>query len=596
MSDRARVGFLTFCLFAGTAVLIIRLFSISVVQHTDYIVKAERQQNVEKTILPKRGDVFVEDAASGQPSLVATSLERYSLSATPNEVPNPAPYAHLLAQISGANEANLLKIFNDKGLYMEPIMHGLTKDDVTRIGKQISDLDIQLGIRTDQVPVNFDTAQGDVIYYLGGTYFQREYQRTYPEGPLLGQVLGFVNSKGVGQYGLEGQYDQQLKGYAGQLTLEQDSFGRLLGATDSVQGKDGSSYVLSIDRNVQYRVEQELAQQVKDDEAKGGSVIVMDPNTGEIVAMANTPSYDPNNYGAIAKDHIEYFDNQSVSGMWEPGSIFKPLVMSAAIDSSLVKPDTRSVFPASVTVDGHVINTALNKAFGDESMTDVLVNSDNVAMVWVANKLGNANMFKYLQNYGFGTVTGVDLANEIAGQLPALDSWRNINRATISFGQGIGVTPLQIATAYSVIANGGKLVRPHVVHALIGANGKEQLIPTTTGQQVIKPETAQEVRDMLTAVVVHNHKNAGVAGYKIGGKTGTAQVPDPEKGGYLPNAYNHSFAGMIPADNPKFVMLVKIDEPNIAKVGTFAETTAVPLFGRIAQFLVNYYQIPPTNK
>jgi cell division protein FtsI/penicillin-binding protein 2 len=596
MSDRARVGILIFCLFAGSAVLVVRLFSISVLQHSKYIAKADNQQNVEKTILPRRGNVYVQDQATGQPSLVATSLERYALSVTPHDVTDPGPYAKLLAKISGADEGNLLKIFNEKGFYMEPIMHGLTKDQVSDIGKKLSELDIQLGVRTKAVDVNFDSAQGDIIYYLGGTYFQREYQRTYPEAALLGQELGFVNNKGVGQYGFEGQYDQQLKGYAGQLKLEQDSTGHLLSATDSVQGKDGSNYVLSIDRNVQYRVEQELAQQVKDDEAKGGSVIIMDPKTGEIVAMANTPSYDPNNFSQTAKDHIDYFDNQSISNMWEPGSIFKPIIMSAAIDQNLVQPDTRNTFAASVTVDGHTINTALNKAFGDESMTDVLVNSDNVAMVWVANKLGNQTMFDYLQKYGFGTATGVDLANEITGDLPGLAIWRNITRATVSFGQGIGVTPLQIAAAYSAIANGGNLVRPRIVHALVNASGKEQLVPTTAGQQIIKPETAAKLRDMLTAVVVHNHKKAGVDGYKIGGKTGTAQVPDSKNGGYLPNAYNHSFAGMIPADDPKFVMLVKIDEPNIAKVGTFAESTAVPLFGRLAQFLVNYYQIPPTNK
>lgn len=602
MSERGRVGFLTFCLFAGTIVLLWQLFSITIVQHKAYLALAAKQQNVEKDILPRRGDIFVQDHAANKDSLAATSIEQYSLSVTPNEVIHKPEYAHLLAQISGANEGNLLQIFEDPGVknqglfYMEPIKHGLSKDDVVHIGKQISDLDIQIGVRKTAVDVNFDTAQGDTIYFLGGVFFQREYQRTYPQGALLAQALGFVNDKGKGQYGFEGQYDQELKGYIGRLRLEKDSTGALLRGTDSVQGKDGTNYELTIDRNVQYDVEQELAAEIKDSEAKAGSAIVLDPKTGEIIAMANLPSYDPNKFQDTAKDHFEYFDNPSISSMWEPGSIFKTMVMSAALDLGVVTPTTTDTFPASVVVDGHTINTALNKAFGKESMTDVLVNSDNVAMVWVANKLGSANIYKYLQNYGFGTVTGVDLSNEIGGQLPALSDWKNITRATISFGQGIGVTPLQVASAYAAIANNGKMVRPHIVHSVVQADGSKQLVPVTEGNQVIKPETAKELRDMLTAVVVHNHKKAGVDGYKVGGKTGTAQIPDPEKGGYIADAYNHSFAGMFPADDPKFVLLVKIDQPNLKKVGQFAETTAVPLFGRIAQFLLNYYQVPPTNK
>jgi cell division protein FtsI/penicillin-binding protein 2 len=229
-------------------------------------------------------------------------------------------------------------------------------------------------------------------------------------------------------------------------------------------------------------------------------------------------------------------------------------------------------------------------------MTQVLEKSDNVAMVSVANLLGNQKMFDYLQSFGLGTVTGIDLKNEVAGRVLPVQQWRNINRATMSFGQGISVTPIQIATAYSAIANNGKMVRPRVVKAVISANGDREEVPTFEGAQVIRPEIAKEMRDMLVSVVVHDHKKAGVDGYKVGGKTGTAQVPDPVNGGYIENAYNHSFIGLGPSDDPKFVLLVKVDQPNIAKTGQFAEGTAVPLFGRIAKFLLHYYQIKPTNK
>jgi stage V sporulation protein D (sporulation-specific penicillin-binding protein) len=527
--------------------------------------------------------------------VVAESVERYSISATPYNVTHKPEYAHLLAQLTGVDEAKVKASLDKNNLYMDPLKSGLTKEEVSDMAHQIFLLEQQFVHRKDEVFVNFDASQGDVLQFLGGTFFVREYERIYPEGPLLGQALGFVNDKGLGQYGFEGQYDQELKGYAGKISLETDSKGTALQQIEQVAGQDGTNYLLTIDRNIQRVIEQGLADEVTKDGAKGGSVIVMDPKTGGVVGMASYPTYSPGDFRTTAKADANLFDNPAISSVWEPGSIFKPLIMAAAIDQGVVTSQTADTFAASVQVDGYTINTALNKAFGHETMTDVLVNSDNVAMVWLGNKMGNELMADYIRRYGFGTVTGIDLKNEVGGKITDVNKWSTILRATTTFGQGVAVTPIQIASAYTAIANKGMLIPPRIVKGTIQDDGTEKDLDMPPGRQIMKPETAATLREMLTAVVVHNHKKAGVEGYAVGGKTGTAQVPDPVNGGYLPNAYNHSFVGMAPATDPKFVMLVKIDQPNAADSGEFAESTAVPLFGQLARFLLHYYQVPPSH-
>ena len=593
---RNRISFLIALSVLMTVGLSFRLFSLSVVHHGEYVAKAEQQQNVERDVVPRRGDLFAQDASSGSTTLVAESVERFAVSATPKNVKKKAAYAAVLASHAGVDQKTVQDELETDALYMAPLKHDLTKHDVEAIAADLNKIEDADSPKRTDVVVNFDPSQGNVIYFIGGVFFVREYARIYPEGALMGQLLGFVDDKGNGQYGVEGEYNNNLKGYIGRVLVQQDSVGTLLNQKDQVRGADGTSYELSIDRNVQYEVEKDLAQELKDSEAEGGSVIVMDPKTGEVIAMAASPSYDPNSYRDLTQAQVGLFDNPNISKEWEPGSIFKPLVMAAAMDQGLVTPDTKNTFGESVTVEGHVINTALRRAYGEETMTQVLANSDNVAMVWVSDKLGNQKMYDYLKSFGFGSSTGVDLKNEISGSVLQEKKWRDINRATISFGQGIAVTPMQIVTAYAAIANDGKMVLPRVVKATIDPNGTRHPVATVEGQQVVKPEIAKQLRDMMVATVVTSHNRAGTEGYKIGGKTGTAQIPDPKNGGYIEDAYNHSFIGIGPSDNPRYVALVKIDHPNIKKVGTYAESTAVPLFGKISSFLLNYYQIPPTNR
>lgn len=596
MSGRGRILILTICICIVTTTVLVRLFATSVSDHSEYKAMADDQQNVVQKILPKRGTIWLQDYAGGKTTVAAQSIQRFSVSATPKNVKNKEQYAALLSRLSGTDEAQLLASFKKDNGYMQPFAYGLTVEEVQKYVDGINELERTLNSGAKDKHLSFDSSQGNVLYFTNGVIFTSEYYRVYPENSLLGQAIGFVDKTGKGKYGVEGKYDTELTGFGGAVRMERDSSGKLLRQNGSIEGQDGTSYELSIDRNVQYYIEQALAKRVQDSEAKGGSVVVMDPKTGEIIAMASTPTYDPNNYRTVAQDNISLFDNPVTSKQWEPGSIFKTMVMAAALNEGLVTPDTANDFPASVQVEGHTINTALMKSYGHETMTDVIVNSDNVAMVWVAEKLGNETMRRYITDFGFGATTDVDLLNEIGGKVPELNNWRDINRATMSFGQGIAVTPMQIIAAYAAIANGGTRITPHITKALVRADGTREEVKPQTGSQVVTTKTADEIKQMLTAVVEREHKRAGVDGYKLGGKTGTAQVPNPDGPGYLENQYNHSFAGIGPIDNPRFVILTKIDQPNIEKVGRYAETTAVPLFSEVMNFLLHYYQIPPTNR
>lgn len=609
MSDRQRLNVFIITVFAVVTVLIVRLFSFSVIKHDDFVDLAAKQQNVERDVTPVRGSVFFQDYAANTVTVAAQSIERYAFSVSPRDITKDGKisekenvlykneYADFLAKTLNIDKDKLLATFSKAAVYVDPIIHDLTKEQVDVITKGLNDINIAKDAKQKPRVLNFDEAQGTTLFFFQGFFFQREYERVYPEGSLLGQVLGFVDDRGKGQYGFEGHYDDALRGYIGRVRMQKDSIGNLLGENGSIEGQDGISYELTVDRNIQRFIEDSLAQEVKDAEAKGGSVIVMDPKTGAILGMASTPSYDPNKFREAANQDISLFDNPAISKQWEPGSIFKPLVMAAAIDQGVVKPETRSVFASSVTVNGYDIHTALNKAYGDESMTDVLVNSDNVAMVWLAAKMGNDMIYDYLVNkYGFGKQTGVDLRNEIGGTVQPVSKWSPIIQATTSFGQGIAVTPLQVLSAYTAIADEGIMKKPHIVKTIIRPDGTREDVTPVDSSQVMKKETASDLLQMLTAVVNKGHRRAGVEGYKIGGKTGTAQVPNPDGPGYIEQAYNHSFVGIGPIDDPKFVILTKVDQPNIAKVGTYAEATAVPLFSKVANFLVHYYQIPPTNR
>lgn len=410
------------------------------------------------------------------------------------------------------------------------------------------------------------------------------YSRFYPEGKLASSVVGFLGFQGknrIGQYGLEEYYEPWLSGQVGFK-----NFLSKVGLAESSAA--GSSLVLTIDKNIQFFIETKLAELVKKWSAQGGSIIVQDPQSGAILAMANYSDFDPNQY---SKYPLETFINSAVQRPFEPGSSFKPITMAAALDSGAVKPETGYFDSGEIKVGSSTIRNYDLKSNGWQTMTQVLEKSINTGAVFAMRQTGQDKFLEYVQRFRFGEKTDVDLAGEAKGDIRNLFSGREINFITASFGQGISVTPLQLVNSYSAIANGGRLMRPYVVEKIIKANGESVEITPEVVNEPITAETAKTLTSMLVLVIDNGSiKKAKVSGYKIAGKTGTAQEAKPE-GGYA-DFFIHNLVGFAPAENPRFTLLVKLDRPQ------GIETAAVSLadsFGDISRYLINYYGIPPTQ-
>jgi cell division protein FtsI/penicillin-binding protein 2 len=351
----------------------------------------------------------------------------------------------------------------------------------------------------------------------------------------------------------------------------------------------GSDIVLTLDQNIQSLVENKLDALLKKWGAPSGSIIVQEPNTGQILAMAASPSFDPNSYFDY---RLEDFVNPNVQEVFEPGSSFKSITMAAAIDTGAVTPETTYYDEGEVKIGSYSIKNFNEKANGTQTMRQVLQHSLNTGAIFAQGRTGDDNFLNYVVGFGFGQKTGVDLSGEISGNISNLYSGRKINFATASFGQGIAVTPIQLINAYSAIANGGKLMRPHVVKEIIHSDGSRQKIEPQVIGSPITQKTSNQLKSMLVDVVEKGFDKARISGYDIAGKTGTAQIPDG-KGGYLGNdQFIHNFVGFAPAYAPRFTILIKMDKPKGIK---FAADSLSPVFGEIARFLLRYFNIPPTR-
>lgn len=568
-----RVRILSTGLVFFMVLVTIRLFVASVVASPETRARAEEQYLVRQTIEPNRGKIYATDLSAtfehpNEPDKswvpVATNARTYALSVVPRNLKDPRAAAEALAKWANRSVDELAKEFDSAALYLPPLRHGLTEAEKNQL--------TALKIR--------------------GLFLLEEQQRYYPENELGAQILGFLNAENIGNYGVEQKYNDDLKGSGGQVVAERDVRGRLLSSLAERPVQNGTNLVLTIDRNVQGYVEKTLKKALETYQAASGTVVVMDAKTGGIVAMASEPSFNPNIYRDVPKNEQSRFLNPATAAVWEPGSIFKTVVMAAAIDNGVVEPETEGVFSNSVQVGKYEIHTAENKAFGRETMTQVLEHSDNVAMVWVAQQLGTEKMAASIKKFGFGAPTGIDLPGEVGGNVLPASQWHDIERSTMSFGQGIATTPLQIVSAMAALGNGGHLLQPHIVQQLIAPDGSATTIPPkVVDETVISATTSAKITAMMVSVVVNGHgKRAAVPGYAIAGKTGTAQIPNPA-GGYYEDRHIGGFAGFFPADNPRFAMVVKLDEPKTVK---FAESSAAPTFGEIAKFMLNYYRIPPT--
>lgn len=568
-SFNKRIFLLLLLLLAFGLLTFLRLFSLQVLNHGYYTALASNQHGSEQEIQPKRGEIFL-SSQNGEPLLIATNLTLSVVFAQPKLIEDPKQTAFKLAPLLEMKAEEVRqKIESGNKNYVV-----LKRRLPDAVGKQIKELN------------------------LTGIGLEPEVARFYPEGELASHVLGFVGFKGdkrVGQYGIEGRYEKNLAGNQGIIGIEKDLAGRWItfASRNLIPALDGDDIYLTIDPAIQFKAQEVLNKTVKEHQAAGGSVIVLNPKTGAILAMASNPGFNPNEYNKVPD--IADYTNTILAADYEPGSIFKPITMAAALDQSKVNPDT--VYEDKGTVEfpeSLVIRNSDNEAYGTQTMSQVLEKSLNTGAVFAQQQLGAEDFKKYVYRFGFGKPLGIELPGEVMGNLSNLNKKGEIFFATGSFGQGITVTPLQIINAFGAIANGGQMMKPYVVGKIVHSDQTEEVVYPTPLDRVISQKTAAQVSAMLVNVVENGHgKRAGVKGYYVAGKTGTAQVAYKDRPGYDPGKNIGSFIGFGPVDDPAFVMLVRIDHPKDVK---FAESTAAPAFGEIASFILNYMQIPPSRQ
>jgi cell division protein FtsI/penicillin-binding protein 2 len=421
---------------------------------------------------------------------------------------------------------------------------------------------------------------------LDGLGFKPHFQRSYPENDLASNVLGFVTRDGRGYFGIEEKYNDLLAGTPVQVWVPRDPNK----AIEIPRVPNGTTLVLTINRDLQAKVESILDQSLTEYGAENGTIIVMDPRNGEILAMATTPRMDLNNYS----DYFTLYDNGSqynraIGMAYEPGSVIKVLTMAAALDSGTVAPETTYVDTGMIEVGGITIRNWNRDSWGQQNMTGCLQHSLNVCMAWLSSQMGMQNFYGYMERFGFGHPTGIDLSGEAMGRLkvPGDTDWYPVDLGTNAFGQGITVTSLQMLMAVSAVANDGRMITPHVLSSML-RDGHQYQVPSQYAGTPIRPETARILNEMLALSLEQESSQALLPGYRLAGKTGTAQIPTDY--GYDADHTNASFIGWGPVDDPQFMVYIWLQKPSTS---IWASETAAPVFSKVAEQSVIILNIPP---
>jgi len=557
---RRRLRLMSTLLAGLVLVIVAQLAQVQIVDHRFYKEWAREQR--ERTVAMARPPRGVIRDRNGY--VLAGNAVMYSIEADTAYVVDPEGVAAALGPLLHVPAAHIERLLDSESLWVQ-IKPLVSKD----LGEQVADLRLQ------------------------GITVRPLWAREYPEGPLASHVIGFCNAEGVGFYGVEEFHDALLQPaqveWRGPVDPASEQVPWVVAPV--VLPQAGAGLVLTLDRTVQALVEEELARSVQEYQAVGGTIIVMDPRTFEILALASWPEYDPGRYNDFyGLDHLP-FEDPAVSQQYEPGSVVKILTVAAALDAGLVTPATTYHDQGWIEVGGVVVENASRQAYGDQTVTDILVHSLNVGTAWLSTQMGAGTFYRYLQAFGLGRPTGVDLAGEVAGQLllpQDYERWHDSNLGTNSFGQGMAVTPMQMISAVATVANDGARLRPHVVGQRVAADGTASSCQPVVESQVISAQTARTLMDMMVRVVDEGVPQAKVEGYRVAGKTGTAQIPIP--GGYDKEGTIASFIGFGPVPNPRLIVLVKLDRP---KKSPWASETAARSFQRLTTRLFVVLGVPP---
>ncbi len=532
-----------------------RLGYLQLIRHSDYLVRAQRQQQRTIEITPKRGAIYDRNMHP-----LAMSVPVESAFAVPSEIgDNKAMAARLLSGVLGIPRDVLETRFESGGSFVW-ILRKLPPDK----------------------------AEAVRALNLKGVYLQGENQRYYPKRELASHVLGFVDLDEKGLGGIEYGLDSTIRGKSEKIVVMADARQRWFDG-GAAQKDQGANVVLTIDEKVQYIAERELAAAIAKTHALAGTVIVQNPNNGAILALANWPKFNPNSPNDVKN---EARMDRAVSAIYEPGSTFKLITLAAAFDQNLIRPE--EVFNCengAVYIAGHRIRD--HKAFGLLTVSDILAQSSDVGAIKIAIRVGAPKFYEYIRAFGFGQQTGVDLPGESRGLLRRLENWTPVSIGSISMGQEVGVTPLQLVTAVSSIANGGTLYKPHVVAELRRGDQPMSLtgvVAPGEPKEVIRPETAATLRRLMEGVVLNGTgKLARLDGWTAAGKTGSAQKIDPATGRYSPTQLIASFTGFAPINDPAVTILVSLDSPVGPHEGGMV---AAPVFKRIAEQVLPYLDVP----
>ena len=557
---RVRIKLIGFCFILAFGFIVARAFQLQVVGQDLWQEKAVRQHQKTIALTPQRGTIFDRNGEA-----MAVSVEVDSVYAEPTKVEANSKTTKIIADALSMRRSTVKAKLSSKKNFI-----WLKRQVTPRESELIRTLDVD------------------------GVSFIKEHRRYYPNSGIGAQVIGFTGLDPKGLEGLELKYDTQILGRGGYLVMGRDALGRGMHSADGqVQGGEkGRDLFMTLDKNLQYIAEKELSRAVKESNARSGTAVVLDPRTGAVLAMAGQPDYNPN---AFYKYRPGDWRNRALCDSYEPGSTIKIFLMAAALNEGVVKTGQKIYCEnGSIEVSGKVVHD--HRPYNRLTPTEIIKYSSNIGSYKIGRALERDRYYNYLHDFGFGSKTEIELPGEVSGLIHKPSRWFDVDLAAISFGQGLTVTPLQLANATAAIANGGYLMAPYVVEKIVDSFGETTMHRRPQiRRKVISGDVADQVREMMVKVTEEGGTGmlAAVPGYRVAGKTGTAQKVDPVTGGYSVDKAVSSFVGFIPADDPRLVILVLIDEP---KGKAYGGLIAAPVFSRIANQSLRYMKVMPTEK